>query len=445
MNLPKADTLPAFDRAERRAAVLSRLAGGIAVFRAPALVTHHHDVEYRYRPESDFFYLTGFPEPDAVAVLDASAQRERFVLFVPPRDAEKETWTGRRFGVEGAVERFGADAAHPIAELDGKLVAMIAAAGGPLHYRFGREDAFDHRLLGLAKRGWGSRPRTANDLPLSILDPGPIVHEMRLRKSEAELAWMRHAIDIAAEAHVAAMRATRPQAGEHEIEALIEYTFRRRGADGWAYPSIVAGGANATILHYTANSDRLRDRELLLIDAGAEAGGYCADITRTFPVGREPTPAQRRVHRIVLESQLAAIAAVRPGVTFESVHERALEVLAEGLRSLGVLETPTAQIVKDALYRPYYMHRTSHWLGMDVHDVGAYRQDGGSRVLEPGMVLTVEPGLYFAPTLDVRDELKGIGVRIEDDVLVTREGHEVLSHAAPKSLEEIAAVRERPA
>src|SRR5581483_6821515 len=322
---------------------------------------------------------------------------------------------------------------------------MIAAAGGPLHYRFGREDAFDHRLLGLAKRGWGSRPRTANDLPLSILDPGPIVHEMRLRKSEAELAWMRHAIDIAAEAHVAAMRATRPQAGEHEIEALIEYTFRRRGADGWAYPSIVAGGANATILHYTANSDRLRDRELLLIDAGAEAGGYCADITRTFPVGREPTPAQRRVHRIVLESQLAAIAAVRPGVTFESVHERALEVLAEGLRSLGVLETPTAQIVKDALYRPYYMHRTSHWLGMDVHDVGAYRQDGGSRVLEPGMVLTVEPGLYFAPTLDVRDELKGIGVRIEDDVLVTREGHEVLSHAAPKSLEEIAAVRERPA
>lgn len=433
--------LPPFDRAARRSAVLERLDGGIAVFRAPALATHHHDVEHRYRPESDFAYLTGFPEPDAVAVLNAAADRERFVLFVPPRDPERETWTGRRFGVEGALAEFGADAAFPIGELDDKLVAMIAAAG-TLHYRFGREDDFDRRMLALAKRGWAARPRTANDLPLSILDPGPIVHELRLHKSDAEIAWMRAAIDIAAEAHLEAMRATRPGVGEHEIEALIEYVFRRRGAAGWAYPSIVAGGDNATVLHYTANADVLRDGELLLIDAGADLGGYCADITRTFPVGAEPTAAQRQAYEIVLRAQLAAIDAVAPGVTFESVHERALDVLVDGLMELGLLREPRAKILEDGLYRPYYMHRTSHWLGMDVHDVGAYRRQGTSRVLEAGMVLTVEPGLYFSSSLsDVPDSLRGIGIRIEDDVLVTPGGRDVLSERVPKRIDDVLSLR----
>ncbi len=433
--------LPAFDYGARRNAVLERLAGGIAVFRAPGLVTHHHDVEHRYRPASDFFYLTGFAEPDAVAVLDSSAERDRFVLFVAPRDPEKETWTGRRAGVEGALVTHGADAAHPMEELEARLVAMIAAAG-PLHYRFGREDAFDVRLLEIAKRAWASRPRTSNDIPLSVIDPGPIVHEMRLFKSDAELAWMRRAVAIAAEAHQEAMRAVRPGVGEHEIEALLEYVFRSRGAAGWAYPSIVAGGENATILHYNVNGEPLRDGDLLLVDAGAEVGGYCSDVTRTYPVGGEPSAAQRAVHQLVLRAQLEAIEAVGPGVAFESVHQRAVDVLVEGLLELGVLSAPRDQILAEGLYRPYFMHRTSHWLGMDVHDVGAYRRDGASRTLEPGMVLTVEPGLYFSPTLgDVPDAYRGIGVRIEDDVLVTPAGREVLSGAVPKSIDEVLALR----
>lgn len=438
---PVAGRLPAFDHAARREAVLARLEGGIAVFRNPALVTHHRDVEHRYRSEADFLYLTGFREPDAVAVLDASAERERFVLFVPPRDPERETWTGRRAGVEGALTDHGADAAYPIEELDQHLVPMIAAAG-PLHFRFGREDEFDGRMLRMAKQAWARRPRTANDIPLSILDTSPIVHEMRLHKSPEEIAWMRHAIDIAAEAHVEAMRATQPGVGEHEIEALLEYVFRRRGADGWAYPSIVAGGENATILHYTSNDRVLRAGELLLVDAGDDLGGYCADITRTFPVDRDPGERHRRIHDLVLQAQLAAIAHVRPGVTFESVHDRAVEVLAEGLVRLGILPGDPRKAIEDGTYKPFYMHRTSHWLGMDVHDVGAYRHDGGSRILEPGMVLTVEPGLYFSPTAEEAPEAyRGIGVRIEDDVLVTRDGHEVLSAAVPKRIDEIMALR----
>ncbi|MEI8358459.1 MAG: aminopeptidase P family protein, partial [Deltaproteobacteria bacterium] len=386
--------------------------------------------------------LTGFPEPDAVAVLDASADREKFVLFVPPRDVERETWTGRRHGVEGALTTFGADAAYPIEELDQHLVPMIARSG-PLHFRFGREEEFDRRMLALAKRGWATRPRTANDIPLSIVDTGPIVHEMRLHKTPEELAWMRAAIDIAAEAHVAAMRQARPGMGEHEIEALLEYTFRRRGADGWAYPSIVAGGANATVLHYTSNDHALGAGDLLLIDAGAELGGYCSDVTRTFPVDREPTRVQRQIYEIVLDAQRAAIERIRPGVSFESVHEAAVEILIDGLMRLGAIDVAREKAVADGLFKPFYMHRTSHWLGMDVHDVGAYRRDGGSRMLEPGMVLTVEPGLYFSPTCaEAPDACRGIGVRIEDDVLVTADGFEVLSAAIPKQLDEMLAEKE---
>ncbi len=434
--------LPGFNHAARRAAVLDRIDGGIAVFRAPALVTHHNDVEHRYRREADFFYLTGFPEPDAVAVLDASADREKFVLFVPPRDVERETWTGRRHGIEGALTTFAADAAYPIEELDQHLVPMIARSG-PLHFRFGREEEFDRRMLALAKRGWATRPRTANDIPLSIVDTGPIVHEMRLHKTPEELAWMRAAIDIAAEAHVAAMRQARPGMGEHEIEALLEYTFRRRGADGWAYPSIVAGGVNATVLHYTSNDHALGAGDLLLIDAGAELGGYCSDVTRTFPVDREPTRVQRQVYEIVLDAQRAAIERIRPGVSFESVHEAAVEILIDGLMRLGAIDVAREKAVADGLFKPFYMHRTSHWLGMDVHDVGAYRRDGGSRMLEPGMVLTVEPGLYFSPTCaEAPDACRGIGVRIEDDVLVTADGFEVLSAAIPKQLDEMLAQKE---
>jgi Xaa-Pro aminopeptidase len=433
--------LPNLDFAARRRTVLDRLGNGIAVFRAPSLAVHANDVEYRYRPDSNFYYLTGFAEPGAVAVLDAAADRERFLLFVQPRDPEREAWTGRRAGVEGAIMDYGADAAYPVEELEDRLVPLIARAE-QLFYHLGKDEALDLQMLDLARRAWASRPRASSGLPHSIIDPGPIVHEMRLFKSDAEIAWMRRAIAIAAEAHREAMRETRPDMRENEIEALVEYTFRRRGASGWAYPSIIAGGENATVLHYTANRDRLRDGELLLIDAGAELDCYCADITRTFPIGHDFLPPQRRAYEIVLAAQLEGIRLIRPGATVDEVHDRALGVLVDGLCSLGLLSEPRDKILAEGLYRPYYMHRTSHWLGMDVHDVGAYRSGTESRRLEPGMVLTVEPGLYFSPQLgEVPDEYRGIGIRIEDDVLVTADGHEVLSDAVPKSVEDVLALR----
>lgn len=434
--------LPSFDRAARREHVLQEVGDGIAVFRAPPLAVHANDVEYRYRPTSNFHYLTGFGEPDAVAVLDGSADKERFVLFVPPKDPERETWTGPRAGVEGAIEQFGADAAYPIEELSERLIPRITAAGA-LHYHFGHDEAFNHRILEMAKTAWAARPRTANDKPTSLIDSGPIVHEMRLKKSAEELSWLRRAIDIAAEAHIAALRETRPGNSEYEIEALIEYTFRRRGASGWAYPSIVAGGANATVLHYIANQDPLRNGELLLIDAGCEVGYYCADITRTFPVGEDFTSEQRRVYDVVLSAQEAACQAVRPGATVDDVHDRAVEILVDGLLSLGLIEgdnVPTAIQSQD--YTKFYMHRTSHWLGMDVHDVGAYNVGGAPRPLEPGMVLTVEPGLYFSPRHEgVPDAYRGIGIRIEDDVLVTESGNEILTSRVPKRADEMLSLR----
>jgi Xaa-Pro aminopeptidase len=438
------EDLPAFDYASRRAAVLDRLGSGVAVFRAPPVPVHANDVEGRYRPPSDFHYLTGFPEADAVAVLDGSADTERFVLFVQPRDKERETWTGRRVGVGGAIEEFGADAAYPMDELDSRLVSMVSR-GGPLHYQLGRDDAFDRRLLDLARSGWAARPRTSvGTSGHSVLDPGPIVHEMRMRKSPAEVAWLRHAIEIAAEAHREAMRVARPGMSEHEIEALVEYVFRSRGASGWAYPTIAAAGANATVLHYTANNDRLADGQLLLLDAGDECGWYCADITRTFPIGADFTAAQRRVHDLVCRAQAASIARVRPGATLEEVHEAAVETLVDGLLSLGLLEGTVPQVISDGDYRRFYMHRTSHWLGMDVHDVGAYSVDGRPRVLEPGMILTVEPGLYFALDLEgIPDAYRGIGVRIEDDVLVTPDAGEILSTGVPRSADEVLAHRAR--
>ncbi|MEW6272585.1 MAG: aminopeptidase P N-terminal domain-containing protein [Thermodesulfobacteriota bacterium] len=435
------DDLPRFDHAARRAAVLDQIGTGVAVFRAPAARVHANDVEYRYRPDSDFYYLTGFAEPDAVAVLDGTADKERFVLFVQPRDPERETWTGKRAGVEGAVRDHGADAAYPMEEFAQRVTPLITR-GGALHYHLGYDEPFNLRMLEVARAAWAHRPRTANDLPTSLLDTGPLVHDLRLYKSEAEIAWMRRAIAIAAEAHRAAMREARPGVWEHEIEALVEYVFRRSGAAGWAYPSIIAGGDNATVLHYTANDAVLRDGELLLIDAGDEFGYYCADITRTFPIGRDFTAAQRRIFDLVLAAQRAAIDAVRPGVSLEDVHARALDVLVEGLLSLGVLTGSRETVLKEGLFKPYYMHRTSHWLGMDVHDAGSYKREGRPRELEPGMVLTVEPGLYFARSLPgAPEEYRGIGVRIEDDVLVTADGHEVLSAAVPKSAEDVLALK----
>ena len=433
--------IPAEVFARRRRAFMERLGPDAAVLLLAApMAVRSNDVDYPYRQNNDFLYLTGFVEPEAVALLLPGHPKEEFILFVRPRDPERETWTGRRAGVEGAVAKFGAQAAYPIDKLDEKIGEYVSERER-LYYTFGRDTLFNQRVLGWIQQWQLLRPRSGKG-PAAILDPGEVIHEMRLLKSDEELACMRKAAAIAAEGHHAAMRAARDGVHEYEIEALLDYTFRRLGASGPAYPSIVAAGVNATILHYTTNDQQMRAADLLLIDAGAEYGGYCSDITRTFPVGGHFTEAQRAIYDLVLQAQLAAIEIVRPGIAVDAPHARAVEVLVDGLLALGLLKAERKEILSKDLYRPFYMHRTSHWLGMDVHDVGKYKLEGGSRLLEPGMVLTVEPGLYIgADRTDVEPRYLGIGVRIEDDVLVTADGHDVLSSAVPKHPADIEMLR----
>ena len=427
--------------AERRRRLLATLGSdAVAVFPAAPERTRSNDVEYRYRQQSDFYYLTGFAEPGALCVLQPGHPDHEFVLFVRPRDRERETWTGRRAGVEGAMIDYGADKAYAIEEVDQHLPKWVGERGR-LYCALNGDEAFSQRALGWFAHGRAGRQRSGTG-PGGLLDASEPVHEMRLFKGAEELAAMRRAAAISAEAHVAAMRAAQPGGWEYEIEALIEYTFRRHGAAGPAYPSIIATGANATILHYTTNDRQLGADELLLIDAGAEYDFYCADITRTFPTAPRFGGRQRDAYALVLAAQEAAIAAVRPGARFDEPHQRAVRVLVEGMIDLGILSGSADEVIEKEQYRPLYMHRTSHWLGMDVHDVGLYKQPDGARVLEPGMVLTIEPGLYVADFLeDVASEWHGIGVRIEDDVLVTADGHEVLTAAVPKAMGEIEAIR----
>lgn len=425
---------------QRRQQLLAKLdPAAAAIFPAAPEAVRSNDVEYRYRQHSDFYYLTGFSEPGAVCVL-RPGHAEEFVLFVRPRDQERETWTGRRLGVDGALSELGASAAYPIDELDAKMPQLLAERT-ELYYAVERDTAFTDRVLRWLQQAQANRARSGVG-PNGLLDPRPLVHEMRMFKSESELARMRKAVAISAAAHDAALRAARPGQHEYEIEALIEYEFRRGGASGPAYPSIVAGGANATVLHYIQNDRALAGGDLLLIDAGAEYDCYCADITRTFPVSARFEGRGRTLYEIVLAAQLAAIAMIRPGVRFDDVHQAALRVLVDGLLSVGLLSGDAASIIEKEEFKPFYMHRTSHWLGIDVHDVGLYKIDGQSRTLEPGMVLTVEPGLYIGTHLaKVAPEWHGLGIRIEDDVLVTPDGHDVLTAAIPKSIADVEAIR----
>jgi Xaa-Pro aminopeptidase len=428
--------------AARRLRLLERLGGGVVVLRSNPEQTRSNDTEFPFRQDSDFHYLTGFDEPDAVAVITDAHAEHRFVLFVRPRDPEKEVWNGRRAGVEGATKTYGADAAFDVAELDAKLPGYLEGAK-TLWFTPGLDAAFNARLERLLETQRRSRPKTGKG-PLVRTETGALVHPMRLLKAAEEIELLARACNVTAEAHNAALAQTRPGMFEYEVEALVNYVFRAKGGGAMpGYNSIVAGGENATILHYTENTSRLADGQLLLIDAGAEVGHYTADVTRTFPVGARFTPDQRTIYELVLKSQKAAIAAVKPGTRFDEVHEAALHVLVEGLIALGVLEGTVEENEAKNLYRPFYMHRTSHWLGIDVHDVGSYVDTAGaSRPLEPGMVLTVEPGLYFGDTTVPYDaRWRGIGVRIEDDVLVTATGHEILSASAIKDPDEIERVR----
>ncbi len=423
----------------RRARVLEAMGEGIMLLPAAGEQIRSADTHFPFRQDSDFGYVTGFPEPDAVAVLAVGAERP-YALFVRPRDPEQAVWVGPRAGVEGATSDYEADVAYPLDSLEKELPALLGKAS-QVFLPLARDDALTRRLWSLVRWAHAQRPRTGSG-PSVLRDAGDVVHELRLTKEPAEIVRLRETIAIAAEAHREAMRTVRPGMHEYEIEAMIDGIFRRRGASGPAYPSIVASGANATILHYTANDRPVAPDELLLIDAGSERAGYCADVTRTFPTGPRYSAPQRDLYDAVLASQLAAIAAARPGTTLEAVHSTAVRVLAEALIALELLAGSVDEVVEKETYKRFYMHRTSHWLGRDVHDVGQYRLGDTPRALAPGMVFTVEPGVYVpADADDVPAPYRGIGIRIEDDVLVTPGGVEVLSAAVPKQVEEIETLR----
>jgi Xaa-Pro aminopeptidase len=409
--------------------------GSVAVIPSAPEAARSNDTHYRYRQDSDFYYLTGFDEPEAIAVVAPAHPEHKFMLFVRPRDPEQETWVGRRAGVEGARERHGADAAYPVAEFREKLAELLSGARS-LYFRLGVRSDLDEILIKqLGEMRTRSRQFVAPD---SITDPGAIIGEMRLVKSDAEIELMQRAADIAAEAHVEAMKTVRAGMMEYEIEALIEYHFRRSGASAPAYNSIVGGGANATILHYVTNDAQLRDGDLLLIDAGAEYQGYASDITRTFPVNGRFTEAQREIYEAVLAAQVACVEMVKPGVTLDELNDRAVRMLTESMVRLGLLAGDVDKLIEEKTYRRFFMHGIGHFLGLDVHDAGRYKLNGAARALQPGVVITVEPGIYVAEdTENIPDKYRGIGVRIEDDVLVTTEGHRVLTSKVPKEIEEI--------
>jgi Xaa-Pro aminopeptidase len=433
-------SLSAEFHSRRRRELMDRLGAGAAVL-VPAASERlrSNDVEYRFRQNSDFDYLTGFPEPDALCLLLPGHPKHEFVLFVRPRDPERETWTGRRVGVDGAMGMYGADAAHPLDEI-AELVPRMLEECERLFYAVDHRGEYDRKVLGWMEALQTGRQRSGVG-PTALADVRPVLHEMRIIKEAEEVAALRSAAQVSCTAHERAMALTRAGQYEYQVEAEIEYSFRSQGAAGPAYPSIVATGGNATTLHYTENCCELDAHDLLLIDAGAEVDLYCGDVTRTFPVGERFDGRQRAIYEVVLAAQEAAILAVRPGACLDELHQIALGILVRGLIDVGILAGKVDDCIAQELHRPYFMHRTSHWLGKDVHDVGLYRLDGASRALEPGMVLTVEPGLYLSEQSGAPPQWQGIGVRIEDDVLVTEAGFEVLTEQAPKDIEDIEALR----
>ena len=426
--------------AARRAAYMEAIGrNAIAIVRSQPERLRNGDAYHPFRQSSDVLYLTGFVEPECTLVLRPGAETDKVVMFVRPRDPELEVWDGRRAGLEGAKERYGADAAYNLSELDTRLAELVANVDD-WHVGLGIDDELDAlvartiaRLRRTEKKG--QRP------PRSIVDPRVALHELRLIKRPEELAALRKASAIASDAHIAAIRHGRPGVFEYELEAIINYQFRRRGGAGPGYATIVGAGENATILHYIENRCAIADGDLVLVDAGCEYDHYTSDITRTWPANGTFSAPQRRVYELVLATQLSAIEMARPGITLDEIHQACVRSLTEGMITLGLLEGSAEDRVKDLTYRKFYMHGTSHWLGLDVHDAGAYTRDGKPRPLEAGMVITIEPGLYIAASAEgVPDALRGIGVRIEDDLLITDGAPEVLTAACPKSIGELEAL-----
>ena len=467
--------------AERRDEFADRIGDSIALIPAASETVRNHDVHHTFRQNSDFFFLTGFDEPDAVLLLDPAAADEQYVLFVRPRDREMEIWNGYRAGVEGAKADFGADAAYPLAELEGAIRKRLVGRSS-VYVPIG-DAGFGAKVAGIVRGLRGVSERYGRVVPSDIRDASPLLHDMRLHKSDAELQALRTACEISAEGHAEAMRFAAPGRSEYQVQAAMEYVFRARGSRRDGYPAIVAGGANACVLHYTENDRLLADGDLLLIDAGAEYRYFSADITRTFPVNGTFSAPQRALYEVVLAAQHASFAMARVGSSMRQVHQASVDSLTAGMVDLGLLPGTVAEAVRMHHYREFFMHGTGHWLGMDVHDAGAYGIDGKPRTLEPGMAFTVEPGVYVAPdrgevelamleydldewterrmmlgpakakeleaeerekapkvTHPVPDEFRGLGVRIEDDVVITESGYKNLTDTVPTDPADIEAL-----
>jgi Xaa-Pro aminopeptidase len=422
----------------RRARLAQAMQAGIAVVPTAPERIRNRDTHYPYRYDSHFYYLAGFPEPEAVLVIVAGA-RPRSLLFCRTKDPEREAWDGFRFGPEAACERFGFDEAHPIDELDQRIAELLGDQPA-LYYPVGADAEWDARAMGWLN-AVRTKARAGVGAPDRVQDVRALIDEMRLVKDAHELELMRRAASISADAHKRAIRAAKPGRYEYEMEAELLYEFRRRGAQSPAYGSIVAGGANACVLHYVSNEDVLREGDLVLIDAGCELGGYASDITRSFPVGSKFSAAQKEVYEIVLAAQAAAIEQVKPGKGWNEPHDAAVRVLAQGMIDLKILPGSLDAALEKETYKRFYMHRTGHWLGLDVHDTGDYKRAGKWRSLAPGMVLTVEPGLYIRADDDIPAPLRGIGIRIEDDALVTPTGCEIITAEAPKRVADLEALK----
>jgi len=410
--------------------------GNIAVIASASIMQRNSDVEFHFRQNSDFFYLSGFDEPESVIVFVPGREQGEYVLFCREYDEKTALWVGASAGLEGAVRDYAVDDAFPIDDIDDILPGLLENKNR-LYFPMGAQPDFDQQLMDWSQQVRG-RSRAGVSAPAEFISSDHILHEMRLIKSAQEIKWMKKAAKISVKAHIKAMQSCRPGMYEYQVEANLKHCFMSHGAQQEAYPAIVGGGHNGCVLHYIDNNAVLNDGDLLLIDAGCEWKKYASDITRTFPVNGVFNEEQKALYQLVLDAQYAAIEQVKPGNHWNDPHDAAVEVLTKGLVRLGLLQGSLSTLIKNEAYKPYYMHRTGHWLGMDVHDVGDYKLDDQWRLLEPGMVLTVEPGLYIHPNAnEVDKKWRGIGIRIEDDVLVTKKGHEVLTGSVPKEIKDI--------
>lgn len=430
-------TISKTEYARRRKNLMSTMApNSIAIIPSAREQVRSRDTHFPFRQDSDFYYLCGFTEPDSVLVLLPGRKHGQYVMFCREKDPTLELWNGYREGPEGVCENYGADDAFPISDIDDILPGLLEGRDR-VYYSMGRSAPFDRQIMGWVnairqKEASGAVP------PGELTDLDHMLHEQRLFKSAAELRVMRKAASITAKAHHRAMRASKPGAFEYQLEAELQHAFATAGARHAAYSSIVGSGDNACVMHYVENSAKMRDGDLVLIDAGCEYEYYAADVTRTFPVNGKFSKEQRAIYEIVLDAQAAAMAAIAPGNHWNQPHDASVRVITEGLLSLGLLKGKLSKLIKEEAYRPFYMHRVGHWLGLDVHDVGDYRVDDAWRLLEPGMVMTVEPGIYIgANNTSVARKWRGIGVRIEDDVVITKDGCEVLTSGAVKTVEDI--------